>query len=216
MRKMSITVLLITIVLTASAQKNRFGISAGINSANMVAHYGGLSEHTDGRIGIVFGVNCNMPIAEQFSIQPALNFVQKGYKYKETDVNYIYSEEVRINYMELPVNVLFRPKMKGPQFFIGAGPSLAFALSGKEKENDNGVIDEYDLSFGSNENDDDLKAVDFGFNFLTGIELVNGLNFSVNYNLGLTNLIPGSGTDGSVKNNYAGFKIGYTFSGKKK
>ena len=216
MRKMSIVALLIVVVFTSSAQKNRVGISAGINSAHMVAHYGGLSEHSDGRLGIVFGVNYNMPIAEQFSIQPALNFVQKGYKYKETDVNYVYSDEIRINYLELPLNVIFRPKMSGVQFFIGAGPSLAFALSGKEKENDNGVIDEYDLSFGSNEDEDDLKAVDFGFNFLTGIELTNGLNFSINYNLGLTNLIPGSGVDGSVKNNYAGFKIGYTFSGKKK
>jgi len=216
MRKIFTTALLITVVLIAGAQKNKIGISAGINTANMVAHYGGVSEHTDGKIGIVFGVNYNIPIAEQFSIQPALNFVQKGYKYKETDVNYVYSDEIRINYLELPVNVLFRPRMQNTQFFIGAGPSFAFALSGKEKENDNGTIDEFDLSFGSNEDNDDMKAVDFGMNFLTGIELTNGMSFSINYNLGLTNLVPGSDLDGSIKNNYFGFKIGYTFHEKKK
>jgi len=217
MRKISITALLIAIVVTAAAQKCRFGITAGINSAKMAAKYSGITVHTDGRIGMMAGVNCEIKIAEQFSLQPALNFVQKGYKYKETDVNYIYTDEVRINYFEVPVNVLFKPRMKQVQFFMGAGPSLAFAISGKEKENDNGVIDEWDIKFGNNELEDDMKGIDVGLNMLTGVELRSGLSFSINYNLGLTSLVPGGNSgDGTIKNRYIGFTLGYMFSGKKK
>src|SRR5580765_2231030 len=110
MRKISITALLIAIVFTTGAQKIQVGISAGINSASMVAHAGGISMHTDGRIGILFGLTGDVQIAERFSVQPALNFVQKGYKYKETDVNYVYTDEIRINYLEIPINVIFRPQ----------------------------------------------------------------------------------------------------------
>ena len=216
MRKMSITTLLVAIVFTTAAQKTRIGISAGINSASMVAHAGGVSVHTDGRIGIMFGLTGDVQVAERFSVQPALNFVQKGYKYKETDVNYVYTDEIRVNYLEVPINVIFRPQSPKVQFFLGAGPSFAFALSGTEKENDNGTIDEWDLSFGSDENNDDMRAVDVGLNFLAGIELPNRLSFVVNYNLGLSNLVPGSDVDGSIKNNYVGFKIGYMFQGKKR
>lgn len=216
MRKISITALLIAVVITTAAQKIQIGISAGINSASMVAHASGISVHSDGRIGIMFGLTGDVQVAERFSIQPAVNFVQKGYKYKETDVNYVYTDEIRVNYLEIPINVIFRPQTPKVQFFMGAGPSFAFALSGKEKENDNGTIDEWDLSFGSDENNDDMKAVDFGLNFLAGIQLPIGLSFAINYNLGLSNLVPGSNVDGSIKNNYVGFGIGYMFHGNKK
>lgn len=191
----------------AISQKTSFGIEAGTSLANIHVKYSGGSIDAKEKIGITAGVTADVPLAHNFSFRPALNFVQKGYKYSDID----YTDKLTLNYIEISMNVLFKPKMSGLQFFVGAGPSVAFALSGKEKENDYGTITTYKVEFGNNEDEDDMKGVDFGANLITGIQLRNGFLVSINYDLGINNLLPGNPDEGSLKSKYWGFKIGYMF-----
>ncbi len=200
--------------VTAYCQKISFGVTAGLSLANMHIKAESISISGDSKIGITAGVFADVVIADNFSFQPALNFVQKGTKNEISDMDY--ETEVTLNYIELPLNFLFRPAMQKVNFFVGAGPSIAFALSGKEKEKDNGTTTNYTYKFGNNPDEHDLKAMDFGANFLTGIETPGGFLVAINYNLGLSNLAPGSSSDdGTVKSRYFGFKVGYKLRGKK-
>jgi hypothetical protein len=54
-----------------------------------------------------------------------------------------------------------------------------------------------------------MKAIDIGINFMTGYLLTEGVQFSFNYNAGLSNLYPGTITDGTLKSHYFGFRLGY-------
>jgi hypothetical protein len=42
--------------------------------------------------------------------------------------------------IQLMVNFLFKPDMPQVRFFVRKGPSIAYALSGKEKETGNGLL----------------------------------------------------------------------------
>ena len=215
MRKLSMLFLAAVFAssLTAYCQKTSFGITGGASLANMHLKSQDISISVDNKIGLTVGVFADVAMSENFSFQPALNYVQKGAKNKMTDIDY--ESKITLNYIELPLNFLFKPDMAKVRFFAGGGPSIAYALSGKEKETDNGVTNTYKYKFGNNPDEHDLKAMDFGANFLTGIETKGGFLVAINYNLGLSNLAPGGSSDGTVKSRYFGFKVGYMLKGKK-
>ena len=199
---------------TAFCQKTSFGVTAGVSLANVRIKTESISISGDSKIGFTAGVFADVALSENFSLQPALNYVQKGSKNEISDMNY--ESKLTLGYIELPLNLLYKPEMQKLGFFVGVGPSIAYALSGKEKEKDNGVNTTYTYKFGNNPDEHDLKTLDFGANFLTGIETPGGFLVALNYNLGLSNLAPGSSSDdGTIKSNYFGFKIGYKLKGKK-
>lgn len=216
MRNLSVFFIVVYCTLSATAfcQKTSVGITGGVSLANMQIRAENISVSAGSKIGLTAGVFADVPLSENFSFQPALNYVQKGAKSEIKDMNY--ESKLALHYIELPLNFLYKPDMQKLRFFVGAGPSIAYALSGKEKEKDNGVNTTYTYKFGNNPDEHDLRALDIGANFLTGIETPGGFLVALNYNLGLSNLAPGSSSDdGTVKSRYFGFKVGYKLRGKK-
>lgn len=200
-------------------QKVSYRTMAGASLAkyHQESSYMDESESSDSKAGFTAGVAADVGLAEQFSVQPALNFVQKGGIQKYEDEGDEYKSKITLNYLELPVNFLFRPQSKSSvQFFVGAGPSLAMALSGKNKETWPGGSDTDKLKIGNDPDKHDLKRMDFGANFIAGIDTKMGITVALNYNLGLSNVAPGDSDDGSIKNNYFGLKLGYIFKTKSK
>lgn len=107
------------------------------------------------------------------------------------------------------MNFVFKANAGSGKFFVGAGPSIGFGISGTYKSGS----EEEDVNFGS-DSEDDLKPFDFGGNILAGYELSNGLFFALNYNTTLNNLSTES--DVTSRNRYFGIRIGYLLGGKKK
>ena len=211
----SITFLMmLMILLTAfslSAQTS-IGITAGAVFSNVKIKAEGVSASPKDRTGITAGIFVSIPLSTNISFQPALNFVQKGYAVKD----YIGTEKVNFNYIELPLNFVYSTSVSHG-LFIGAGPSLAFGFSGNDKFKHNGGIPDTNekIHFGSGA--DEVKTFDFGANFIAGYKFKGGFLVSGNYNLGLSkiNNDDGSGQDGKIKNRYFGVKIGYVFNGNK-
>ena len=106
--------------------------------------------------------------------------------------------------LDLPINFLYRSN----GFFVGGGPNIGFNLSGKEKSDD--PTEGGDIQFGSGAGE--IKRIDFGLNALAGYQLKNGLFFSTNYTLGVSNWRNAAPT---WRNNILGVSIGYMLKGKK-
>lgn len=212
----SITLSMMLMILLASfsiSAQTKIGISAGASFANVDIKSGGFSVSPKLKPGITAGIHAVASLSSHFSFQPALNFVQKGYKMKD-DYG---TEKVTLNYIELPLNFVFRGKMN-EGFFIGAGPSFAYGISGNEKYQyaDHSMPDEnYKIKFGSGS--DKAKPFDFGANAIAGYQFKGGFMLAANYSLSLSkfNNDDGSGDNGSIKNRYFTIKIGYVFGGKK-
>lgn len=200
---------------TGSAQNTRFGFTAGAAFPNYHSRVDGETDNGNSKTGLTAGVLVDIPAGKNFSFQPAVNFVQKGTKDEQTSGGITEKVKLTVNCIEVPLNFLYNAPGNTGNFFIGAGPSLAFALSGKLKYDDGTNSGTEDLKFGSGDNDN-MKGLDLGANFLTGYRFPGGLFLSVNYNTGLSNLTPGGSTDGKLKSHYFGIKLGVLLKGKGK
>src|SRR5258708_4016961 len=124
----SITILLVLMILLTShslTAQTKIGLTGGATFANVTAKFDNIKVSLKARTGVTFGLFANCPLSSNFSFQPALNFVQKGYTAKDATT----SDKIGYSYLEIPLNFVFNSK----GFFIGAGPSLSSGLSGKEK-----------------------------------------------------------------------------------
>lgn len=216
-----ITVILILSSATVMAQSPKFGLNAGISLANMNYKAGDEKENADSHIGLNIGFVIDLPIGSNFSIQPGLNFIQKGVKEKETDGNFTAELTSRINYLEVPLNLIYKAPLKKGHLFFGAGPSAAYALNGKavykytDTDMNETETEEEKFQFG-NKDDDDLKPFDLGINIMGGFQLKSGVFIAINYNRSINNLLPGNPENETLRNNYFGFKIGCMFGKKNK
>jgi hypothetical protein len=125
--------LLIGSAVVASASAN-----AQINQASITI-YGGLTVatlhgdsvpgplHTSGFVG---GAAVAWPLTNHVSLQPELQFVQKGDDETDTFSGGIFSEHIRLNYVEVPVLLrLSASSERGVTPFFVGGPQIAFKTS---------------------------------------------------------------------------------------
>jgi hypothetical protein len=174
MKKSLFAFLALTVIcMTSQAQNTRFGVQAGAAFANYNFRSDGTKDNGSSKVGFTVGVVVDVPISEHFVFQPAVNFVQKGTKQKETIGNETTTYELTTNHIEVPFNFLYNSQTASGRFFIGAGPSIAFGMSGKAKYKDNSTEVKSTINFGSSD-DDDLKGFDFGANFVAGYGFSNG------------------------------------------
>jgi hypothetical protein len=193
-----------------SQKKIMYQISAGMNSSMVKSETDNEKTNSKSILGFAAGITAKLPVGNHFTIEPGLNFLQKGGKDKQDQ----YTANVTLDYLEMPVNLVYNTGGKSGKFFIGAGPSIAYAVFGKVKAENGGVAASVKLKFG-NGPDDDLKPMDLGANFITGYRLWNGIVFGANYNIGLSNLMTDA-QGGKWNNYYFGLRLGYEFGGKKK
>ena len=209
--KSTTTLLVLMILLTSHSLfgQTKIGLTGGVAFANVTAKLQGISISPKLKAGFTAGLFADFALSSNFSFQPAFNFVQKGYNEKDETS----TDKVSYSYVEVPLNFIYNSK----GFFIGAGPSMAFGLSGKEK-----YVDKIDPTYSKNtkikfgSGDEQIKRFELGANVLTGYKFSNGFMFSVNYNLGLSNIQNGNTSEvGTIKNRYFAIKIGFLVSGNK-
>lgn len=208
-------VVLISITNITDAQKVTFAISAGIANANTYVKADSAKvEGMGAKNGFMGGVSVTIPFSKQFSFQPAVNFVQKGFKNEE------FKTSLTLNYIEVPLTLMFNTHNKDygdkkpDDFFFGIGPSIAFSTVGQYKhKTDSGTVTKK-VNFGNNSSNDEMKRVDVGANAVIGCMFFNNVFFSINYTIGLSDL----STDKSLRyrNNYLGVKLGYSFGNNKR
>jgi hypothetical protein len=202
MKKILLVAVLFAAVVTVNAQAT-FGLHLDGVSSNMSYKANGFTIKPDSKIGWKVGAVANVPLASTFAFMPQLNLVSKGAKMNNSGV----TSSTNLTYVELPLNFVYT----SGGFFGGVGPSIAFGVGGKTTEQGSpDVTVKFDgkANDGSDENDH-LKALDFGGQAIAGYKLQSGLFFNVHYNLGFSNISPDA--DVTVKNNYFGFGIGYLF-----
>lgn len=201
----------IAAMFVVNAQSSRFGFTAGTSIANYKTKYPGITFSNDSKAGLTAGILVDIPAGNNLSIQPALNYVQKGAQWEDAGEK----GSMNINCIEVPVNFLYNTNGGSGTFFVGAGPSFAFNMSGKMKHNDGTGEVEEDIEIGNDKDNDDIKSLDAGGNFLAGYRFSNGFFLSAGYNLGLSNLSLYSDDEESIKSSYFSIKIGFMLKGKK-
>lgn len=195
--------------ITAGAQG--LGVNAGVNFFNQTIKADG-EKFDDAKIktGFQIGVDYEIGIAPDFYFAPGLMFATKGAKIQEDFLGDEYTSKWGLNYLEVPLNLVYKPVLGTGNLIVNFGPYLGYGIGGKVKAEFGDEDFEEDINFGSGE-DDDLKPFDMGANIGFGYQLGMGLSFKLNAQLGLINILPEGDSDNLIKNNGFAFSVGYRF-----
>ena len=198
--------------MTYDAGKTTFGIRAGVNFQNINGkNANGGNLKNDIATGFHAGVNAEVPLGTGFYLQPGVLYSQKGTEFDNDN-------QVKLNYIEVPVNFVYKPILGTGRMLLGFGPYVGFGLGGKVKT----ASAERDVEYEKTVNNSTpsltagvYKGVDAGANFLAGYEFAKNISFQVNAQLGLLNINPefqGAANDESKwKNTGFGVSLGYRF-----
>lgn len=204
MKSLLLTAAVSALALGASAQTS-FSIipEAGVNLANQRITIGGTKISSSTKAGFRGGANVAIGLGNNLSIQPGVFFAQKGASWEFGGA----SSESVINYIEVPVNVVYYFMDDQSGFFINAGAYGAAAVSGYTKSG--GVKTDY--SIGGDESKDNLRRWDIGFQGGVGYQLKMGLMVRAQYMLGATNIAHHNQSDDAIRNGTINLGLGYKF-----
>jgi len=212
--------LLSAIVLGASAQqspsmvrtagKTSFGVHAGVNMFNINGKNAAGNELNNKlKTGFEAGVNTDIPLGGGSYLQPGVDFRRKGAEAAD-------GSKIHLNYIDVPVNFVYKPILGTGNFVLGFGPYVGFGISGHVKS-PNGV--KQDVQFGNDQSTTtsavQLKRMDAGANFQAGYEFANRIGVTLKTQLGLIDIDPnvasGGNNDTRFRNTGFGLSLGYRF-----
>ena len=215
-----------SVALAQSSRKSGpnigFGLLGGINLQNLTGKdFWGDKLENKLVLGFHGGVNANIPLTLDFYLQPGLIFTVKGAR----NIIEMISDEIktttRLSYLELPLNLLYRPKLGDGNLLFGFGPYVAYGIFGNEKTTEGSLTDKQDVRFKNSVGASDpttyayYRALDAGANIFFGYEIPSGLFCQLNAQLGMLQVNPDyellSEDKTSVKNTGFGLSVGYRF-----
>ncbi|MBO9635448.1 MAG: PorT family protein [Chitinophagaceae bacterium] len=196
----------------AQAQtKTTFGVRAGVNFQNLTGKDFNGDKYDGNKLkpGFNVGVNAEIPVADEFYVQPGVLFSTKGVKYDANDA------KVNLSYIEIPVNFLYKPEVGTGKLLLGVGPYLGIGVGGKVKTNAGDADIKFDKEASGLDYFHTFKRIDAGGNLLFGYEFSNKFSAQLNAQLGLINIAPdvkGASTQKQKTNNTGfGVSVGYRF-----
>jgi hypothetical protein len=205
---------------TAPLGKTTFGLRAGISFQNFNGKdmAGDMLENS---LVTRFsaGANVEIPVAVDFYFQPGLLFATKGSLKNQVIADKEYKANVNLSYLELPLNLVYKPLLGTGHLVLGFGPYLGYGIGGRARytlgddsysekvkfKNEVNLGDASDVTY--------FRAFDAGANLLAGYEFTNRLSFQLNVQLGLSKVNPNytavQGDKSSAKNTGFGLSVGY-------
>src|SRR4030095_196426 len=164
------------------------------------------------------GVLVDYSVGDNFSIQSGANYRKNGVTLKfdlpveGTVLNVKMTSD--LNYIQVPLNFVYKTNSETVQFFAGAGPYIGFGISGKNKIQgtvDGGqiVLDEEVDAFKKEEDGGaGMQKIDFGAQALAGIKF--GKYYAViSYQAGFTNLTKAEDSNEKYNTRGAQLTLGY-------
>lgn len=201
-------ILLLALIITGLTgfAQTTYGIKAGPAFSAMNSKGSGVA--SKGLIGIEGGLYANFPVMPELGVQSSLLYSGKGGKYNFSEG---YQQTQRLNYLTLPIDLLYRPEMPDGRgsWFLGGGPYIAYGFSGKESSDAPGSssVDPFKNYGGSAA----LKRLDAGAHVQVGYEASGGFNISLNGGFGLLNIAKHGTSQKGTRNTAFSILLGYTF-----
>lgn len=180
-----------------------FGVRAGVNLSNLIKD-GADNSTTGSKLGFNAAAFLEIPVTTGFSVQPELQFSQKGYKSSGSIAGSPYEYKLTTNFIEVPLLAKFKPTKN---FGILVGPQFSFLTSTQTKFTVNNSTVE---NLVKTDNDNLRKNILGG---VLGIEAASGpVVFNLRYNLDFQNNNgDGSSSIPKYKNQVIALGVGFRF-----
>lgn len=179
--KFKLTLLSFFILSNSNAQSLRVGLEAGgsvaLGKISYTGFYANINNTT--ATGLRYWGRIGLPIQYQLGKSSAVHsgifYTRKGLERNEHAV--LTSLGLFYNAIELPLALVYtKNKQETNNFFIGGGGYISYALNGKiQSAVPNGQETMKIVSFGNTVLNNDMRRLDYGLHFQTGVTFQNGL-----------------------------------------
>lgn len=207
----------------------RWEIKAGLNYSNIAAKdQDGNKANTSFVPGIYLGLGAAIQLSNQFAIQPTLAYARRGLKQeRQSHISWGDDFDARTSYIELPVDLLYSPKIGPGNLLLAAGPYIGYGTGGSWTTSgpviigDIEIVGEGDIAF---QNDYSYaadmntyvyaKPWDYGVHFKLGYVLFHQYSLAFEMQQGIADLQPEFGDykpESTVRNKSFGVSLGYRF-----
>ncbi|WP_431241390.1 porin family protein [Flavobacterium sp. P21] len=205
--------LMLCATVTAQTEKVKLGVKAGLNISSLTFDESEIDSSS--KSGFTVGLMGEIPLTENFSVQPELLYSQQGMKfsYADADVqNSHYKSTVSLNYINIPVMLKYYVA-KG--LSLQAGPQVGILLKAKNEYQDNF------LGYENYENlnlKDYSNGVDASVNFGLGYQFKDRFYVDARYNMSYTNVFKDATSNtnyiinSNMKNRVFQVTFGYFFN----
>jgi hypothetical protein len=224
-QKLLLTSLILALGFNASAQNKSgtsFGIRAGFGYQNINGKdQNGANLEFDMVPRFNGGLVVEIPIGNQFYIQPSLLYTTKGAEAKDNYLGLPMSTTFNLSYIELPINFLYKPTLGSGNLLLGFGPYLSYGIGGNAEYIIDGITSEEKIEYTSEYSSANpfdqkyFKPMDYGGNILFGYQFAGGLSAQLNAQLGLAQIKAENTLDPNsqveFKNTGFGISLGYMF-----
>ena len=135
--------------VSLSAQTFALGGKIGYNWNNVTAPAFNGTIDFKKMTNVNFGLVAQIGLTDNFSIQPELNYVQKGFRIQESKDITLYevpiplgvSAVTAIKYIDVPILAKYKFRGQGASGYVFAGPSVGYALNGNLETHAQVIID---------------------------------------------------------------------------
>ncbi|HEX9902341.1 MAG TPA: porin family protein [Acidobacteriota bacterium] len=161
------------------------------------------------KLGIGLGGFLSYRLTPSFSLMGQVLFVQKGYRYTETNSYGTYKSRLTLNYLELPILAQYTFGADTFRYHAFAGPDFGFKMGGKYSY-------EYDGMSGEDSDMSHFKGMDLGLKFGAGLDYPIGpgrVGFDLAFIVGLCNMYADKDGDYKATNCAILFLFYYVFGG---
>lgn len=203
--------------ITSNAQSS-VGFKGGIYISN--SWFSSLPMETQQKelLGVQIGTVINLDLGDHFSIQTEFLYIEKGYDLESkgtisSGLTFQSKVQSRISYLEIPLMARLTYNLNlGRQIYLVGGPSVGYALFGKDKSNftfnGESFASTMDIDFETRQ----LERVDYGVAFGGGFIFKAGLKrmgIDLRFSLGLTDIF--KSTEGGIIFNNKGMGLSLVY-----
>jgi OmpA-OmpF porin, OOP family len=185
MRKLLLSILF-TPILTHALSQQRISVAGGVHQSSISPYWalqpGATSQIMQKRSSVHIGVVADMPIARfsHWYFQTGVLYAARGGKQQQAFDDsitkftlYTYSQD--INYIDLPMNFIYKfPSPGNTRFIIGAGPLASMLLSGSTSssflETSGDFIMEVNRDLPVGKGNEQFRLIYWGLNIFAGFE----------------------------------------------
>lgn len=201
--------------LVEAQTKTRFGLKGGLNISTLnVSGLNVLGEFSP-KAGFHVGALVAFPVAQKFEIHPEILYSNQGYKYEETALEGKYESTANINYIAIPVMVVYSPVKN---FNIELGPQVSLLVNHKAEVTFNSAVFDVPDQKRTIDNGDQSQSIEFGVNAGASYFFTKNLFLSGRYNYGISTVNKKYKNNEYYenekdRNSVFQFSIGYLFNG---
>jgi hypothetical protein len=216
------SLLLISLLLintTLLSAQIGFGPEAGIGMSTM--HFSPVRGFTNSSGSTIFswraGAIVDVKLNKHIFLQSGLRFAAKGQNrnfsfYVNDTLNEAVQQTLTLNYIELPVTIIYKTGQQGKgRFFAGLGSTPSYLVGGRNKVQAHGKYNNTAFTTSFNRKivaGNPVAQFDIGLDISAGYELPTGLFFKAYYTVGMHDIGLNDEID---KNRMWGIAAGYFF-----